>query len=330
MTDWRKNFPEQEGKEFVFGHYGYSPTIVHRNPDLSPGAKGLYSYLSTFVNAEQMKQGKLHAWPSRKRILKEMNISVNTFGKYLKELKEANLIHVEQGRQTLKKGKQGFGNNLYIFQTYVTSPSAAEKPLVTEDCGSKENSHSKSDRSKPCDTQQVNTSNTQGFSITKNKSNNKFSTTRQEACQSQGRIIALEACPNPKEEIDLDDFVDFWNQAGVNPHHRLGQNTRARIKSALDTALEDYPLGQLLGTITTYAKLYRGRKARHKYRLVEFLEKRGYEHFLEEENWERLAPRKVARADFTYRESRQDLSLFPWLNPDGQEGGALDSPLDST
>jgi predicted transcriptional regulator len=61
-----------------------------------------------------MKQGKLHAWPSRKRILKEMNISVNTFGKYLKELKEANLIHVEQGRQTLKKGKQGFGNNCYV------------------------------------------------------------------------------------------------------------------------------------------------------------------------------------------------------------------------
>ena len=230
MTDWRKNFPEQEGKEFVFGHYGYSPTIVHRNPDLSPGAKGLYSYLSTFVNAEQMKQGKLHAWPSRKRILKEMNISVNTFGKYLKELKEANLIHVEQGRQTLKQGKQGFGNNLYIFQTYVTSPSAAEKPLVTEDCGSKENSHSKSDRSKPCDTQQMHTSNTQGFSITKNKSNNKFSTTRQEACQSQGRIIALEACPNPKEEIDLDDFVDFWNQAGETHTTALGRTLGPELR----------------------------------------------------------------------------------------------------
>lgn len=78
MTELQKNFPEQKGKAFVFQHYGYSPTLVHRNPDLSPGAKGLYSYLSTFVNADQMKQGKLHAWPSRQRILQDMNISVNS------------------------------------------------------------------------------------------------------------------------------------------------------------------------------------------------------------------------------------------------------------
>ncbi len=335
MTDLQKNFPEQEGKEFVFRHYGYSPTLVHRNPHLSPGAKGLYAYLSTFVNADQMKEGKLHAWPSRKRILKDMNISVNTFGKYLKELKEAGFLRVEQGRKTLKEGKQVFGNNLYIFQTYVTSPSEGEISS-TEDCDPEQNSHSESDQPNPCNSHQMNTSNTQGFSTTKNKSKINLSTTRQEeASQSQGQIMELEIWSYLKEkkekEIRLDDLIAFWNQAGINPHYFLGQNTRVRMQIALEAALEDHSLSELLGTITTYAKLYKARKARHKYRLVEFLEKRGYEHFLEEKNWDRLPPReKITREDFTYKESQQDRSRFPWLNPDAQEDTASDPSLDST
>ncbi len=335
MTDLQKNFPEQAGKAFVFQHYGYSPTLVHRNPDLSPGAKGLYSYLSTFVNADQMKQGKLHAWPSRERILQQMNISVNTFGKYLRELKKAGFIRVEQSRKTLKEGKQGFGNNLYILQTHVTDPSG-EEICMSENCETEPSSHAESDPRKTCDSLQVNTSNTQGFSTTKNNRNTSFSTTRQdEASQCQGPIIQPEEDPYPQEEkekeITLDVLLTSWNQTGVNPHHRLGQNTRARMQSALDAALEDYSSAQLLSTITTYAKLYQARKCRHKYRLVEFLEKRGYEHFLEETNWDRLPPReKRTRADFTYTESKQDLSLFSWLNPDDQEDTAIDSALDST
>ena len=264
-----------------------------------------------------------------------MNISVNTFGKYLKELKEANLIRVEQGRRTLEDGKQVFGNNLYIFQTYVTSLSEGEVSS-TEDCDPEQNSHSESDLPKACDSQQMNTSNTQGFSTTKNKRKINLSTTRQEeASQSQGQTMELETCPYPQEEkekeIHLDDLIAFWNQAGINPHHLLGQNTRVRMQIALDTALEDHSPSELLGTITTYAKLYNARKARHKYRLVEFLEKRGYEHFLEEKNWDRLPPReKITREDFTYKESKQDRSRFPWLNPDAQEGTASDPAFDST
>src|SRR5690554_5347821 len=103
MADWSKNVAEEEGKAFVFRHYGLGvPTFVLRNPELSIGAKALYAHLLTFVNAEQAKKGQLQAWPSRERILKELNISVNTFGKYLRELKDAQLIKVEQVRKTLE------------------------------------------------------------------------------------------------------------------------------------------------------------------------------------------------------------------------------------
>lgn len=64
---------------------------------------------------------------------------------------------------------------------------------------------------------------------------------------------------------------------------------------------------------------------------MEFLEKKGYEHFLEETNWDRLPPReKITRADFTYAESKQDRSQFAWLDPEDHEDAALDPGLDST
>lgn len=79
-----------------------------------------------------------------------------------------------------------------------------------------------------------------------------------------------------------------------------------------------------MGTITTYAKLYQARKATHKYRLVEFLEKRGYKHFLEEKNWDRTVAREpMTREEFTYGEPRkQDRSRFSFLG-EGQHGPIL-------
>lgn len=61
MTDWLKNFPEQEGEIFVFRRYGLAPSVVFRDNNLSMGAKALYGYLATFVNAEEMKKGLFKA-----------------------------------------------------------------------------------------------------------------------------------------------------------------------------------------------------------------------------------------------------------------------------
>lgn len=82
-----------------------------------------------------------------------------------------------------------------------------------------------------------------------------------------------------------DTLITFWNQQDINPLHRLGENTKRRIQKALTEALEGFSKAELLATITTYSELYKAKKCDHKYRLVEFIERRGYEHFLNEKNW---------------------------------------------
>lgn len=184
MTDWAKNTSEQEGKIFLFSHYGLVPSLILRDPELSAMAKAIYSYLLTYVNPEQMKNGSFHAWPSRKRILRELNISVNTLGKYLNELRDANLVVVEQIRKTLKDGKQVYGNNLYKLQTHV-SESQYQGVVRTPDLPDTEKANSsKPDHLKTCDSPKVNTSNTKGLSSTKINSNTNFSTTSESKASS--------------------------------------------------------------------------------------------------------------------------------------------------
>lgn len=99
--------------------YGIAPAYVFRNDKISIGAKGLYGYLMGFVNGEQARQGDFKSWPSRNRIMKELNISTNTLTKYLKELQQAELIDIEQSRVELENGKLGFGNNIYIIKLFI-------------------------------------------------------------------------------------------------------------------------------------------------------------------------------------------------------------------
>lgn len=333
MTDWKRNFPEREGKTFIYRHYGLTPSAVHRNPKLSLGAKALYSYLGTFINADQIKQGKLHAWPSRQRILRDLNISVNTFGKYLKELKDAELVKVEQARKTTAEGRQVYGNNLYIMQAYVAEDP--ENQVTLEKNTSDKTRVAESDPVNDCDSLDLNTSITNALSITTNNSKTTFSTTDSNQASPSQRQIPLSktlCCPKETEKEDPYDFLlTHWNQTGVNPHHRLGKGTRGRIQRALNQALEDYSMDELLGTFTTYAKLYKARRCSHKYRLVEFLEKRGYEHFLEESNWDRTPPKeKISTDDFTYKRPKQDRSRFPFLDLDYEGDTPKDPPLHST
>ena len=104
--------------------------------------------------------------------------------------------------------------------------------------------------------------------------------------------------------LTVDFLISFWNEQDITVHSRLGSKTRQRIQEALDEALQDYTVDEFLSTITNYADLYKCHKARHKYRLVEFMERRGYEVFSAKENWTGRTERnhKVIRADFTYRD----------------------------
>lgn len=316
MTDWIKNFPEQEGEIFVFRHYGLAPSVVFRDNKLSVGAKALYGYLATFVNAEEMKKGLFKAWPSRKRILHDLNISANTLSKYLKELQDANLIKVEQGRRTLQEGRQVYSNNQYILLPYITMSAEEERQTLGDHHLLKQHSNSRSDQLKSCDTYELDTSNTQGFSNTKNKSNIFSSPNPNQAEKSQKTIPLTEE--NHSSQMNSDPLVlaliKFWNEQEVNPHHRLGDKTKLRIRKSLNEALEDYTWEELLDTIKNYSKLYQDRRCNHKYRLVEFLEKRGYEHFLHAENWTWRPRERITRDDFTYTVPKQDLSFFSFLD----------------
>ncbi len=60
--------------------YGIMPRVVAQDTRLSYKARGLYAYYSVFAN----NNGE--AFPSREKILKDLNISKNTYTKLLKEL----------------------------------------------------------------------------------------------------------------------------------------------------------------------------------------------------------------------------------------------------
>lgn len=119
LSYWNMRFECPEGKRCIMDQYGIAPAYVFRNDKISIGAKGLYGYLMGFVNGEQAKQGDFRSWPSRNRIMKELNISTNTLTKYLKELQQAKLIDIEQSRVELENGKLGFGNNIYIIKLFI-------------------------------------------------------------------------------------------------------------------------------------------------------------------------------------------------------------------
>ena len=116
----------------VFSHYGPAPAVVFRNPNLSPGAKAVYGYLCTFVNSDEVRQGDMKAWPSRRRMERELGISSNTLSKYLRELRDHALIKIQRTR-VLRDGRVVYGNNLYILQASVI--------LVDDHGGSAQSSH---------------------------------------------------------------------------------------------------------------------------------------------------------------------------------------------
>ena len=315
MTDWRKNFAEQEGETFVFRHYGLAPSVVFRNSNLSIGAKAVYGYLTTFVNGEQMKKGLFIAWPSRQRILNELNISVNTLGKYLRELRDAKLIKVEQGRRTLQEGRQVYGNNRYIIQPYIATSVEEKSKTIPVYPSLEKDSKSRSDHLKSCEPQETNTSITKGFSNTNN--NSSIFSTKNEDQPGTNNTPVLEESPSSGEnkQQGVQALIESWNNQGVNQHFRLGDNTRLRIQKALNEALEDYSWEELEQTIVTYSKLFKEGRCDHKYRLVEFMEKRGYEHFLHEGNWRKRSYQgPLTRDEFTYTKPKQDLSFFSFLD----------------
>lgn len=84
--------------------YGLVRQTVMRDSTLSIPAKALFAYLASFAGASSK------AWPSVSLIMKELNMSKDTFYKYIKELRDRGYIEVEKKR---KNGK--WLSNIYTL-----------------------------------------------------------------------------------------------------------------------------------------------------------------------------------------------------------------------
>jgi DNA-binding transcriptional MocR family regulator len=83
--------------------YGIVAKSVMTDKTVSLQAKGLYSYLCTFANADHK------AWPGIEKIMNDLGISRNSIFKYLKELKDKGYITTEQQQ----KNDGTYSTNVY-------------------------------------------------------------------------------------------------------------------------------------------------------------------------------------------------------------------------
>lgn len=99
---------ESENKLYVRGikslGYGTIPKAVMQDRRLHFKAKALYAYICSFAGNGNT------AFPSRATILHHLQITINPFQRYIKQLIECNYIDVEQ---TKKSGR--FANNIYYL-----------------------------------------------------------------------------------------------------------------------------------------------------------------------------------------------------------------------
>lgn len=112
--------------------YGYIPKSVMRCKDLSIQAKAIYSYLISFAGR------KNYAFPSRRLMCYDLQISQDTLNKYLKELVRIGLIYKQQTRKDGSK----YSNNEYYFCFTKDIENKLAKASIAEDIveNSQENS----------------------------------------------------------------------------------------------------------------------------------------------------------------------------------------------
>lgn len=102
--------------------FGIIPKRVMKDPNLNLQAKGIYAYLCSYAG------NKDTAFPSVKLITHELNMSKDTFYKYLNELKETGYIEVFKERD---EGK--FSKNIYKLLPCPKSSDTVLSDTVSSD-----------------------------------------------------------------------------------------------------------------------------------------------------------------------------------------------------
>ncbi|MDT2824847.1 helix-turn-helix domain-containing protein [Vagococcus lutrae] len=98
--------------------YGLISKRLMRDKSLSIESKAIYSYLASFSGAG------MTSFPSRELMCSELNISINRFTKYRKELVESGYVTI-----TRERTDKGFSKNIYILNH---EPTKVKKSLCTQ------------------------------------------------------------------------------------------------------------------------------------------------------------------------------------------------------
>lgn len=102
--------------------YGLNPKIVMRDKRLTPEAKCIYAYFSSFAGAGNQ------AFPSRDLMLDELGMSINRYYKHLKLLQNYDYIRIEKSR-----GKDHrFERNIYTLVA-LPNPDLSQENRLKED-----------------------------------------------------------------------------------------------------------------------------------------------------------------------------------------------------
>lgn len=211
-----------EPRSWLSRGYGIAPQLVMIDRRLSIGAKALFCYISSIAgSAPNPEFGAPASWPSRERICADLGIGKDTFTKYLRELRDAGYIRVEQKRAEGEK----FSNNVYVICEIIDSPP----PLPPDEPCPKKPDTDEPYPKKP-DTEKPDTTNNR--SLTSNIEQTK---TRQDKTSPSRRVLRqfelfMGRNPSPTERRTLarleaefgtdwveTAFTEYWVQKDKRP-----------------------------------------------------------------------------------------------------------------
>lgn len=200
-----------EPRSWLSRGYGLAPQLLMMDRSISAVAKALFCYISSIAgSATHPDFGGPASWPTRERICADLGISKDTFTKYLRELKDAGYIRVEQKRD---KGER-FARNVYVICDIIYPREDQVEP-----CPKKPDT-AKSDSEEPCpklsdpetpDTEKSDTKNS-NRSLTNNQ--NQTNTRQDSTVQSRLLLcfeIHMERKPSKSEQRTLTRLAETYD-----------------------------------------------------------------------------------------------------------------------
>lgn len=118
MQEQENNFIQVNG--IMSKGYGFAPQVVMRDLRLSPEAKCIYSYMSSFAGSG------LTAFPTIKLQLHELGMGEKRYYKHRKMLEDLGYITIKRTRFKKDNGKVVGGKNIYTLEQFPIEKTSNE------------------------------------------------------------------------------------------------------------------------------------------------------------------------------------------------------------